>query len=257
VREINWIPRQVQPVPNRMRVTLTWTMNGYISSGVASGQYGLALNQLIAPSTNKGGATNNYPNSSSGNFTGALNWLSNATLGTGFYLRYLVWNSRVQACVMPAALADTMLVAFSAITGAVAYASELAAADGPNTVFKMVCVNEDRGSNTLSMQVNHKKLFGEELAAYRMDAFGTSSAAPAHLDFLQMNWGSSTATNLANNCPYSVRIESDVEFFLRGDTLLEDLALSKKTESLVVIDKPKDDDSKSAAPTVSSGFRFF
>jgi hypothetical protein len=222
VSEISSMPRQVQPVPNSIRMTLVHTLTGFIAATGSSGQYGMALNNLVTPASLKGGATNTFPNISGGSPAGLLNWLQNTGTGTGFYQKCVVHASRVALNVQPQSPLDGVHVALSAVAGTVSYAGTVSAADGPNSIFKTISEGQNRATNTLAMRIIPRLIDGFAASVWKVPGAFTSTTAPTSQVFIQMNWVITDATPLAQNLPYSIRLEHDVEFFQRTDTTLED-----------------------------------
>jgi len=222
VTEISSMPRQIQPVPNSIRMTLVHTLTGFVPATGSSGQYGMALNNLVLPASLKGGATNTFPNISGGDPAGLLNWLQNTATGTGFYQKCVVYTSRVSLNVQPEAIIDTVHVAMSAVAGTVSYAGTVSAADGPNSIFKTIASGQNRATNTLAMRVVPRLVDGFAASVWKVPGAFTSTTASTSQVFIQVNWTVTDATPLSANLPYSFRLEHDVEFFQRTDTTLED-----------------------------------
>lgn len=220
--EISSMPRQVQPAPNSIRLSLVHTLTSFIPATGSSGQYGMALNNLVAPASLKGGATNTFPNISGGDPAGLLNWLTNTGTGTGLYTKCVVHASRVALAVQPQGPTDSVHVALSVVAGNVSYGSTVIAADGPNSVYKMISEGQNRASNTLAMRVVPRLVDGFAASVWKVPGAFTFSTAPTSQVFIQMNWVVTDATALAFNLPLSLRLEHDVEFFQRADITLED-----------------------------------
>lgn len=222
VSEISSMPRQVQPAPNAIRLTLVHTLTGFVPATGSSGQYGMALNNLVLPASLKGGATNTFPNISGGSPAGLLNWLTNTGTGTGLYTKCVVHASRVALSVQPQSPLDGVHVAMSIVGGTVSYAGTVSAADGPNSIFKTISEGQNRATNTLAMRVVPRLVDGFAASVWKVPGAFTASTAPTSQVFIQVNWVITDATPLAQNLPYSFRLEHDVEFFQRADITLED-----------------------------------
>jgi len=227
MREISSMPRSVQPMPNSFRLTLAHSILGYISAGTAGSNYGWALNNLVAPAGLKGGAANTLPNNTGGDASGLLNYLQNTSTNTGFYTKCVVLGSRVQICLVPgdtstAAGTDCLNVCLTVVAGTNTYASLASAADGPNSLFKLIAPGQNRATNTISMAVNSRLVDGYAPAVWKIAGGFTYAAAPTSMTFMQLWWTSGDAAATTTAVPYQIRMEHDVEFFQRTDTTLED-----------------------------------
>lgn len=227
MREISSMPRTIQPMANAFRVTLSHTILGYIGSGTAGANYGWALNDLVVPTTKKGGAAATLPNNSGGDAAGLLNWLMNTSTNTGFYRDCVVLGSRIQVILNPgdnstAAGFDVLNVCLAVVSGTSTYASIASAIDGPNSLLKLVAPGQNRATNTISMAVNSRLINGYPAQIWRLSGAFQYATIPTSTTFCQLWWTSGDAAALTTACPYQIRMEHDVEFFQRIDTALED-----------------------------------
>jgi hypothetical protein len=222
VKEISSLPRQVQPVPNGLNVTLVHTVLGWIATPTTTAQYGMALNDLVAPTTKKGGATAVLPNNSGGDPAGLLNYLLNTATGTGLYVQCVVKRSRVVFTLTPTSASDASNVVLSVVAGPVAYSGVSTAADGPNSITKICSFISDRKGNTLAMSVVPRLVDGHSPSAWRIAGKFSYAIVPPSPVYLQVNFQTADQVASIANIPYSVRLEHDVEFFQRNDTSLED-----------------------------------
>lgn len=228
VREAGYTPRLIQSAPNTFKTWMVLTVNGYIPSGTAAGNYGAALSYAVAPFTDKGGAANVFPNNSGGNATGLLNWLVNSTTGTGLYEKVVIKKTRVLLTVIPASVSDTTVHALSVVNrNNLTYTSVSDAEDGPNSTTKLVQQYLDRRGNTLSLEIDHASLFGLTPQLWRIQGAGTGSPTVAFVtpplnDYLIWTWAKISGGNTAADIAYQCRVEHDVELFQRCDVSLED-----------------------------------
>lgn len=207
-----------QPIEDSFVTDLFISIRGNYVSGVQSGNFLFALNDIVHP-FNKGGATIAVPSQTIASWdpTGVQNLLYNSTTSTGIWQYFLVLACKPTVEV-GVATTDRPIVAMAPVTGANSYGNVDSAAIGPGAVNRL-CVSGVR--NVLSSTFVCAQIAGmndSQFMAQQGTFAGQYGAAPTYTQFVQVRFG--TSENTVNAVSFVVKIHYRVRFFQRVDTAL-------------------------------------
>lgn len=220
-----------QPMPDRYDCWLFLDNYGHYASGAAVGSAAFSLNNLNTPLNVTGALGVALPNPvtavGSAMYAGLKNLLYNAATGTGIWNFARVWSVRVELWFCPQSTGDTINVSMAPVTGNVAaYLTVVTCGQGPNSCNSSMTNGVAASMNTIRNYYSMPALCGisqKEYAADDTHSFNLGAAAPNPTVYLNVQWGTADAQNLASTLPWKLRLAAHVEFYSRVDSALLDV----------------------------------